>query len=123
MIKKLFDVPIYEWNITMLEIESVEDIPELNKWCELFETQFQNDASSIVTNNKDTGVTYIDHTAQKALIIILPSTSKEQRISTICHEKRHLEDFILEDTGVNDKEAAGYLAGYLSKYMIYDNQS
>lgn len=38
------------------------------------------------------------------------------------HEKRHVEDRILRTYGINDIEAAGYLAGYLSAvFSDFDN--
>jgi hypothetical protein len=115
MIKTIFDVPIYEWNITMLELESQEDIKELTEWCKLFQIDF---SSKLVVN--DTGFTYTDEISQKALVVIMTSSCNLQRASTVGHEKRHLEDFILKYSGVDDMEAAGYLAGYLSKFMIYE---
>lgn len=33
------------------------------------------------------------------------------------HEKRHIEDRILQHCGIDDIEAAAYLAGYLSKFI------
>lgn len=118
MIKKIFNVPLYDWNITYLTIESKEDIPELITWAEMFQAEFQGDISESFDSIKNAGMTYIDRTAQKLLIIIFPATSPEESLSTIGHEKRHAEDFILEESGVYDKEAAGYLAGFLTKQMF-----
>lgn len=33
------------------------------------------------------------------------------------HEKRHIEDRVLEYCGITDIEASAYLAGYISKFM------
>lgn len=118
MIKKIFDVPIYDWNITYLEVETKEDIPELIAWAELFQAEFQGNISESFDSTKNAGMTYIDRTAQKLLIVIFPATSSEELLSTKGHEKRHAEDFILEESGVYDKEAAGYLAGFLTKEIF-----
>ena len=118
MIKKIFDVPLYDWNITFLKIETKEDIPELIAWAELFQAEFQGNIYESFDSTKNAGMTYIDRTAQKLLIVIFPATSPEELLSTIGHEKRHAEDFILEESGVYDKEAAGYLAGFLTKQMF-----
>jgi len=118
MIKKIFNVPLYNWNITFLKIETKEDVPELMAWAELFQAEFQGDISKSFDSTKNAGMTYIDRTAQKLLIIIFPATSPEELLSTIGHEKRHAEDFILEECGIYDKESAGYLAGFLTKQMF-----
>ena len=84
----------------------------------MFQAEFQGDISKSFETTTNAGLTYIDRTAQKLLIVIFPATSPEELLSTIGHEKRHAEDFILEESGVYDKEAAGYLAGFLTKQMF-----
>ena len=118
MIKSIFDVPLYDWNITYLTIESKEDVPELLTWCQLFDAEFEHDLNDTFDTIKNAGLTYMDKTAQKMLIVIFPCESSEELLSTIGHEKRHAEDIILEESGVYDKEAAGYLAGFLTKQMF-----
>lgn len=123
MIKTIFDIPIYDWNVTYLIVETKDDIPELLAWLEIFQTAFQDDINETFDTIKNAGLTYIDRVSQKFLVIIFPSTSKTELLSTIGHEKRHLEDFILEELGIFDKEAAGYLAGYLTKKMFNLNEN
>ena len=38
-------------------------------------------------------------------------------VSAYAHEKRHIEDRILDICNIKDEETAGYIAGYLAPYF------
>jgi hypothetical protein len=119
MIEKIIDIPIYDWDVTFLIVEDKKDIPDLNKWYNLFQARYMGDLNKEFDNIKNAGQTFIDRTAQKILVTIFPCTNFAEKLVTIGHEKRHVEDLILEECGINDKEAAAYLSGYLSQHMFY----
>lgn len=119
MIKKEFIVPLYYWNVTFLEIESQEDAGELSAWFDRFDytEEGKNFINALKGGIKDVGLTKVELMDNTALMVIFPSTTDIMRNNTISHEKRHLEDFILENAGIHDKEAAGYLSGYLGEII------
>lgn len=55
-------------------------------------------------------------------IIITRCSSENKRINILLHEKRHIEDYILDMCGVHDIEAAAYLAGYLGGKVLNDKK-
>lgn len=55
-------------------------------------------------------------------IIITRCSSENKRINILLHEKRHVEDYILDMCDVHDIEAAAYLAGYLGGKILNDKK-
>lgn len=50
-------------------------------------------------------------------VVILINVNLEDVIQW-CHEKRHVEDRILNNCNIKDKEASAYLAGYLADKFV-----
>lgn len=120
MIKKNIHVPLYDFNITYLEIESRSDIRDVRKEMNKLnanEEQIEEVLDNIINDRIDGGETLRNLNLKKILIIIYRCSSERERRNVINHEKRHAEDRILEYIGINDIEAAAYLAGYLSEYI------
>ncbi len=117
MIRKNFKVQIYNWDITFLEVQSENDAGELDAYAAQVNAAFPTSIKDTINSVKNTGMCYIVEEDLKALVIILLSDDESQRRNTIGHEKRHLEDYILNIAGITDVESAGYIAGYLSQYM------
>ena len=68
-----------------------------------------------VQNHNEGGATTFHRKSDCSLfVIIYPQPSVYRKEECISHEKRHCEDFILEHLGIDDKEAAAYLAGWFS---------
>ena len=56
--------------------------------------------------------------SRKSVITLYESSSKRNRINIIFHEKRHIEDRICKHCGIDDMEAAAFLAGYIAEKLI-----
>lgn len=69
MIEKIIDIPIYDWDVTFLIVEDKKDIPDLNKWYNLFQARYMGDLNKEFDNIKNAGQTFIDRTAQKKFLL------------------------------------------------------
>ena len=117
-----FEIDVYDWDIIIIEIEGSKDRRKLRNF--LIKNEIHIDDITFILNiiSKDglNGGTHLHNTYKRLTILIIYLQSDlEKKIGTICHEKRHTEDTILEHLGINDAEAAGYLAGYLGE-KIFD---
>lgn len=120
MKQKEFNVPIYNFNITIIEIESKEDKDQVKSIMEDFKIsseQIKETCDYIEQESMNGGETHRNLLLHKFLVIIYPCKSIDVRREVINHEKRHIEDRMLNYLDINDIEAAAYLAGYLSTYM------
>jgi len=120
MIKKEFKVPIYGFHIVIIEIEPKDDAEKIKPIFKRFHF-VQEDEAEIIENIQmkrfNGGHLYTSASTKTFIAFIYPSSSISKRRNTIDHEKRHIEDRILKICQVNDIEAAGYLAGFLSEKM------
>lgn len=117
MIKRSFNIPIYNFDVFFVEVEGKEDVTPLRR---LLRKQGLSDEiegeilSAVEEGSFDGGWTLSALGRRLFYVILLPMSSEESRVNVLNHEKRHIEDDLLEYCGVDDKEAAAYLAGYLS---------
>lgn len=120
MKKSTFKVPIYNFDITVIQVESSADkeavVKEFKKM-RIPEDTYQNSLETIESGYMNGGDTFRNMLIKRFLIIIYPCSSETVRREIIGHEKRHIEDRILEYLEIDDIEASAYLAGYLSQYM------
>ena len=115
--KKLkFTIPIYDFDITLIQIEGKEDkekvIPFMNAMkCQ---QEFIDEVTDYIEREcVDGGETYRNFDMRKILVIFCPMSNKKMQANIYSHEKRHIEDRVLEFSSVNDIESAGLLAGFL----------
>lgn len=119
MKKKEIYVPIFEFMITYIEIENYTD-SEMNKVSDTLKTcriddENISDVKEKIKAHYNGGASTFSHKNYCELtVLIYPHNTKERKLSTIMHEKRHCEDFILERLGIEDVETAAYLAGWLA---------
>lgn len=117
---KKFRVDVYDWDVTLLEIESDKDWGALKRELIKFNVVKKDlvEIKNKVKTMYNGGDHYYKLTKKESILILYEMTSRKERLNCLCHEKRHLEDRILEYSGVNSIEAAGYLAGFLAKKLI-----
>ncbi len=117
--KKLkFAVPLYEINVTLIQVEGVEDVDDVKACCEDIElTAEDTEAVLDIIKQDKHGVadTFRNFEKGQMLVIFYRMTNGRTKINCYGHEKRHVEDRILQWCGVDDIEAAAYLAGFLSE--------
>ena len=122
MISKKIWVPIYSYRIWYVEVEGPEDLPKLLKLAKKVNLGEENinEIKLKVQRKDEGGATTFHRKSDCSLFVILyPQSSDDRRSECIAHEKRHCEDFILEHLGIDDKEAAAYLAGWLDLQFRY----
>lgn len=120
---KSFTIPIYDYRVTLVEIESKED---KDKFIPVFKRigpnkeDFEEELSNLDDGLYNGGMTYTNTSIKTFMIILYPMKSKKKRLGVLGHEKRHIEDRLLEHCQVNDIEAAAYLAGFLTEKLMFD---
>ena len=118
MKKKTFKVPIYDYTVVFIEIESSEDadkVVPIFKSLKMVDEDIESEVARIKRGCYDGGNTWRNLERKTFMILLYPFSSSLKRRNVLNHEKRHLEDRILEHCQINDLEAAGYLAGFLSE--------
>lgn len=113
---KKIKVPIYDFNVTYIEIENKEDADTIPKYFKPIKVE-EEDACSIIETikeeGKNGGSTFRNFGLKGFLIIIYEADNEASLKNVKAHELRHLTDRILEWADIKDNEAAAFLQGYL----------
>lgn len=112
----IFHVPIYEIDVMLVQIEDKSDADKLEKpckWIKLNPDEYEELKENVKRGCFNGGDTWRNLTIRKFMIDFLPFSTKGRKTEVYNHEKRHLEDRILEHACVNDIEASALLAGFL----------
>lgn len=118
MKKMKFAVPLYDINVTLVQVESPDDADEVKVCCEEIELLPEDTTATLefIRQDKcDGGDTWRNFDKGQMFVIFYRMTNGRVKRNRYGHEKRHVEDRILQWCGVNDIEAAAYLAGFLSE--------
>lgn len=121
MILSKFKIPLYNVYVTYVIIESSKDYNDLAKVVKSIRLDKEQSDRCLEIVKRDCvngGDTIRQLNYRKIFCIIYRCTSDTIRKDIICHEKRHIEDRILEYFHVNDIESAGLLAGFLGLKML-----
>lgn len=113
-----FYVPLYGYDVSLIQIQSKSDVNIIEKYLteEGFGSEYINEVKEYVRGGyKNGGETNWNRRTKRICVLFYQCTSDEEKIEVYSHEKRHIEDRILEHCKVNDIEASAYLAGFLAK--------
>lgn len=111
-----FQLPYYKVDITLLQIEGKEDendVAELLKSIDAKDPEYT--LYGIRRGAINGGDTYRDLNNKRIVVLFYPMEDNTHRAEIYSHEKRHIEDRVLEFFNVNDIESAGLLAGFLGE--------
>ena len=117
--KKLrFRIPLYKVDVTLVQSENRTETNEVRKV--LKRNHITNDsvediASAVGRGACNGGETFRDLRYKRMFVFFYPFDNDITRAEIYSHEKRHIEDRVLEFFGVKDIESAGLLAGYLGE--------
>lgn len=113
-----FKLPLYGLTVSLVQIEGKEDadtiLPVL-KNNKLAQDDIQQTLEEIRRGCFNGGDTYRNFEIERILVIFYLMKSERMRANIYSHEKRHIEDRVLEWAGVNDIEASAFLAGFLGE--------
>lgn len=117
---KNVNVDVYSWKVDIIEMSNQDTFEDAEKALKKY--KLGNEIISTIKKEmndkcKDGGYTFTQFGKWRSVIFLYRMSSQKRRRNVLNHEKRHVEDDILQHLGINDKEAAAYLAGYLSSYI------
>lgn len=116
---KKFTVPLFNFDVTVIEVAEDDNIEKVLKACKLKGTKFHSEIKENLESGYYDGAQFIyNMKAGRGLILIYHHKTKNGRLVSLGHEKRHLEDKILEYHGIEDYESAAMLAGYLTEKLL-----
>lgn len=122
MKKMRFELPYYRVWLTLIQVEGKEDAGAVGRYLKSVGADKENideitDAISRGACNG--GEAFRDLRNRRMLVIFYTFENEEVKVETYAHEKRHVEDRVLQYFGVDDIESAGLLAGYLG--VVFHN--
>lgn len=120
MKKTEFYIPIYDFDVTIIEVESKDDKSEVNNILSDLTSNkeiIDETLGYIEDGSMNRGDTFRNMLYRKFVVVLYPFKDIETRREVINHKKQHIEDRILEYCDISDIEASAYLAGYISKFM------
>jgi hypothetical protein len=114
-------IGIYNWDLTLFIVDSPSDAREAKK---LFikhgisKKTIREIIADIKDNATNGGIHMSDFAQRHSLAGIMNCTSFCEKIIHLAHEARHIEDTILMHCGIEDREAAAYLSGFLTRKFL-----
>ena len=109
-------IPIFKYNITLIEIEDYYDYKIIGKELKRFHIPKET-FDEIINNTRNSlggAITLNNKYALQIIVVIYKQCNEITRFGTINHEKRHVVDDIVNNLGIKDSETAAYLDGYIS---------
>ena len=120
-----FKVPFYDIKVMLYQVEGKEDAPKIANVLRRLKCErevYDDIISGIESGAINGGETFRDFRQKLMVIIFYEWGSEEKKTEIFAHEKRHVEDRIMEFHGVHDIESAGMLAGWLAvKFRKFEN--
>ena len=111
-----FQIPLYKVDITLVQVESKEDESAVAELLESINVKdFEYTIDCIKRDVVNGGDTYRDLEHRRIVVVFYLMEDNMSRAEVYSHEKRHIEDRILEFYSVNDIESAGLLSGFLGE--------
>ena len=117
---KKFLIDIYCWGVTFIEVNSLKEFEKSVKYLEEYGVEYYeiNDLRKYIKEGISGGKCWKKVNIRESLLLVYNATNGELRNDIICHEKRHLENNIMELCDISDNEAEAYLAGYLGRMLL-----
>lgn len=116
MKKIRFDVPFYNFKVVVAQIEGSSDYNEVRRllrWMKCSDEDMSDVLGAVERGAVNGGETFRDMRLKQILVLYYPFDNEDRRYEVYSHEKRHVEDRLLEWNNIHDIESAGMLSGYL----------
>lgn len=118
MIRYNFKIPLYYVDVTLIQVESEKDADSVETILKNIKTDkewIDYTVGGIKRGCRNGGDTYRNEDLKRFVVIFYCMSNERNRSNCYSHEKRHIEDRVLEWNSVNDIESAGLLAGFLGE--------
>lgn len=125
MVKEKLEVPIYGYTLWLIKLSfkdyklkkklTSEKIGLKDEDINLDEETCKEIDESIGAGEYNGAITCHRGSQRQIVVLFYPIDDEERVVEIYNHEKRHVEDDILNFLNINDSEAAAYLAGYLGR--------
>lgn len=109
-------IPIFDYDLTVVEIEVNDNGRQLSKLMKGFECKEEDIDSQqeyIDKHCMDGGNCFRNLDKKSFLVILLPCTSEGRRRNVLAHELRHVVDRLCEHINIEDIETPAYITGYI----------
>lgn len=116
-----FNIPLYGIHVDLVQVETKDDKDGVIRFMRAIKCQqeFINEITDYINRGcYNGGNTYRNLDLKNILVIFLPMSDEETRAEVYAHEKRHIEDRVMQWASVDDIESAGLLAGYLDRMFF-----
>lgn len=118
-----FEIPIYKINVRLVQVEGKDDLDDVMLLLDGNGIKDVGDVETYIKEERQNGgnsFRYLDK--RKIVAVFYPFSSNNEMENVYSHEKRHIEDRVLNYFGVNDIESAAMLAGFLGeKFYEFKN--
>ena len=120
-------IPIYDVDLKLVQVEDPSDsvkIKSMLSRLHCIKEDINETVSNIENDRVDGGDTFYNMSIFKIVVIFYKMKSFEKMIEVYMHEKRHVEDRILEHFEISCNESWALLAGYLGvEFLKFMKQS
>lgn len=113
-----FKIPLYKIHVTLVQAADKsehEDVRKVLVRNHIDKSSIEDIVDGVRRGGCNGGDTFRDFRYKRVFVFFYPFDSDTARAEVYSHEKRHIEDRVLEYFGVNDIESAGLLAGFLGE--------
>ena len=118
MKKLIFKIPLYDFKVTLVQVEDKADLTKvlsIMKSVNCSQELLDGIKDYIVRECYDGGDTFYNSGIREIVVVFYPFKTEKSRWGVYSHEKRHIEDRIMQFFSVDDIESAGLLAGFLGE--------
>lgn len=112
-----FQVPIYDWKVSVVTILNKYCYNDLRSLLDEFDVEDSMKTAilkEVKAGSFNGGKTLTRKGTREVVVILFPWKTELDFIRTLNHEKRHVIDDIVEWHDLDSFEAAAYLDGYIS---------
>lgn len=117
--KKLkFNIPIYDFDVTLVQVDGKSDkgkVVSIMKDIKCPQEYIDSVSDYIERGFFGGGDTFYNFDLKAIVVVFYSFLNEKSRWEVYSHEKRHIEDRVMENRHVDDIESAGLLAGFLGE--------
>jgi predicted CopG family antitoxin len=120
MITGKIKIDVYGWEVAIYLFESPEDVDVYKKLTKHKKGQQKetDDMLEEVAKGHTNGGLTVSYSNRTTQVLIHPEQDIYELLNVVLHEKRHVEDFIIEHLNLSGGECAAYLSGFIGEKLM-----